>query len=198
MYRVLLLYFALLSPFGWLGASSVPQNIFRNYPNSSFIETGSYLGDGIQLALESGFPCIYSVELSEPLYEHCRQRFRDFPQVHLFQGDSALVLNAILTNLHTPATFWLDGHYSGGDTVRGTRNSPILQELALIASHPIKTHTIIIDDVNDFGTSWFDFVTADEIVRALLKINENYSLNIEYRPNGDRPWPILVASIKSG
>ena len=35
---------------------------FKN-KTSNFIETGSYLGDGIQLAIDSGFDNIYSIEL---------------------------------------------------------------------------------------------------------------------------------------
>lgn len=196
MYRTWLLY-VLVAPFGWLNAFSAAHNIFKSYPNTYFVETGSYLGDGIALALEAGFPYIYSVELSEPLYQHCCQRFRAASQVHLCQGDSAFLLNEILKRLDAPATFWLDGHYSGGDTVKGARNTPILEELAVIASHPIKTHTIIIDDVYDFGTPWFDFITASDIAQALLKINHNYILCVEYRSNGTHPWPVLIASVNN-
>ena len=41
----------------------------------AFIETGSYLGDGIQLAINSGFSEIYSIELGDHLYQHCQRTF---------------------------------------------------------------------------------------------------------------------------
>ena len=61
-----------------------------------FIETGSFLGDGIQLAINSGFEKIYSIELGEHLYQHCKQRFANDPQVHLVLGDSSVKLKEIL------------------------------------------------------------------------------------------------------
>ena len=43
-------------------------NKFKN-KTQSFIETGSYMGDGIQLAIDSGFEKVYSIEISESHYK---------------------------------------------------------------------------------------------------------------------------------
>lgn len=169
------------------------REVFAKYPNAYFIETGSYQGDGIQRAIEAGFSCIYSIELSAALYQHCKHRFAWNPGVHLELGDSAKMLDKILSGIDAPATFWLDGHYSSGITAKGDTNTPILKELEAIARHPIKTHTILIDDIRCCGTSDFDFVERDEIIAAILAINPAYRIHFEdsYCAND-----ILVATIE--
>ncbi len=167
--------------------------VFAKYPNAYFIETGSYQGDGIQRAIEAGFSCIYSIEISKSLYQHCKHRFASNPGVHLKLGDSAKMLDKVLSEIDAPATFWLDGHYSSGITARGDSNTPILKELEAIAKHSIKTHTILIDDIRCCGTIDFDFVKRDEIIRAILLINPAYQIHFEdsYCAND-----ILVAKIE--
>lgn len=72
--------------------------------------------------------------------------------------------------------------------------SPILQELEAIKNHPIKNHTILIDDVRMFGTRDFDGVTLDQITDKLREINPNYSIFFE---KGYQANDILVACIPS-
>lgn len=47
--------------------------------------------------------------------------------------------------------FWLDAHYSRGDTARGEEETPILKELELIGAHPVRGHLLLIDDARCFG-----------------------------------------------
>lgn len=174
--------------------STTTSDVFRTHQKRIFIETGSYRGDGIQNALDAGFEEIYSVELAPHLYEYCCDRFAGNPHVHLYLGDSSIVLKTILDEIYEPATFWLDGHYSSGDTAKGQLNSPILHELSIIKNHHIKTHTILIDDVRMFGTNDFDGVTEIIITQALLSINPEYNL---YYQDGYQANDVLVAEIKS-
>lgn len=169
------------------------REVFAKHPNAYFVETGSYYGEGIQRAIDAGFSCIYSIELAEPLYQYCKKRFASNPNVHLVLGDSAYVLSMVLEKIDAPATFWLDGHYSWGETARGETNSPILKELEAIANHPIKNHTILIDDIRCCGTDDFDFVERDQIIQAIMKINPAYQIHFE---NGHMPGDILVATVK--
>lgn len=169
------------------------REVFAKHPNPYFIETGSYQGDGIQRALDAGFSCIYSIELSASLHAHCKNRFAWNPGVHLVLGDSSTVLSLVLDTIDAPATFWLDGHYSSGITARGKTNTPILKELEAIAQHPIKNHTILIDDVRCCGTADFDFVTLDEIIAAILTINPAYQIHYE---DGYCRNDILVATVQ--
>ena len=43
-----------------------------------FIETGTYIGDGVKTALRSGFEYIYSIELDTDRYNKCKQMFEKY------------------------------------------------------------------------------------------------------------------------
>jgi len=176
------------------GYSVTTYDVFARHNNPIFIETGSCVGDGIACALKAGYKEIHSIELSPDFYQKCVVRFKNNPNVHLYLGDSSIVLKEILKNIKKPATFWLDGHYSWNGTARGDTNTPILKELAIIGDHSIKTHTILIDDVREFGTVEFDFIELDDILKALEKINPNYLISYE---NGYIANDVLVAEIKN-
>jgi hypothetical protein len=125
----------------------------RNFTRKTdfFIETGSYYGDGIQLALNSGFDKIYSIELSKDLYNHCVSRFSNFGKVEILLGDSSIKLKEILEkNPNVPFTYWLDGHYSGGVTARGEKDCPLKEELECILSRDIEGELIYIDDMRHY------------------------------------------------
>lgn len=169
-------------------------DVFVKYPNSYFVETGSYVGDGIQMAIDAGFKKIYSIELKEMFYENCCLRFAFYPFVKLFLGDSSKVLPVVLDEIDAPATFWLDGHYSGSDTVKGKTNTPLLEELDHIAKHHINTHTILIDDIRQFGTREMDFISLQEVIEKIQSMNPDYEFLFE---DGYSKGDILVAIVKN-
>lgn len=140
--------------------------------------------------MQAGFQKVHSIELSPLLYRECAQTFASDDRVNLWWGDSAEMLKFVLARLKVPATFWLDGHYSGGDTVLGSKQSPLMDELDLIAAHPVKTNTILVDDVRGFCRSdeRYQFDWAD-IVAKLQAINPNFVLRV---PAGT---DIMVASL---
>ncbi len=166
--------------------------VFAKYKNRCFVETGSYIGRGIQKALDAGFQHVYSIELSEKYYEMCQNRFSGNPNVTLVLGDSATMLPLLLEHINEPVTFWLDGHCSLGDTAKGDTMTPILKELDAIKNHPIKTHTILIDDVRLFGTWEFDDTSINAIISKLKEINPDYSIVFE---DGYTKKDVLVAFI---
>lgn len=168
------------------------RDVFANYPNPIFIETGSLWGHGIQKALDVGFQKIYSIELAPKYFEHCCNRFANYPNVQVLFGDSSIVLSQLLKSIHAPVTFWLDGHFSNDDTAKGKTNTPLMMELEQIRKHPIKTHTILIDDIRYFGTSTLDFITLEEVVMKLKEINPNYRITFE---DGYCSNDVLVAYI---
>jgi hypothetical protein len=168
-------------------------NIFTKYPNQVFVETGSYIGDGISRAIQAGFKFIVSIELSAKYCNICRDRFREFKNVSIVNGDSFEILPEIIRNIDTPITFWLDGHHSCGDTALGKYWAPLIQELEAIKQHHIKTHTIIIDDMRCWETlnSNHGFCKAD-IINKLLEINKDYVFSYE---DGEVANDILVAKV---
>jgi len=138
-------------------------NTFSRYPNPFFIETGSYYGDSIQQALDLGFKKVISFELSPKLAQSCKTRFENDDRVKIIEGDSGKILGDILSLVHEPVTFWLDGHFSGGETARGDEDSPILKELEHIKNWMKEkglSPTILIDDMRCWGSIKEDLLTA--------------------------------------
>ena len=123
------------------------SGLFKEYLSEVFVETGSYVGDGVACALEAGFNRVYSIELADKYYEHCVARFSGDQRVTIVKGDSGIMLYEATKDINCKITFWLDGHHSCGDTALGCAWSPLMKELELIGQHPIKEHTIIIDDM---------------------------------------------------
>lgn len=121
------------------------------YSLKSLVETGTLHGDMIE-AMKGSFEMVYSIELSRELYKEAKDRFRADSNVELIQGDSGEELASLVTRLKGPALFWLDGHYSGGDTARGEEDTPIYKELGHILDSGEVGHVIIIDDARCFGT----------------------------------------------
>jgi len=116
----------------------------------TLVETGTHYGDTV-FAVLPHFDRIYSIELGDELYRRAVEHFKGQPRVTLLHGDSAERLPVVLNELHSSALFWLDAHYSFGDTACGNLYSPIMVELNQIFAHPTKTHVILIDDARDFS-----------------------------------------------
>ena len=154
------------------------RELFQKYPNSVFIESGSYYGDGVQAALDAGFKTIHSIELDEKLYKHCADRFKDNVDVNIIFGDSHLVLDDILSEIDSPVTFWLDGHWAGTGTARGKYESPLVKELEAIGRHHIKNHTILVDDLRCWRKKVQGF-DRESLINACLQINPEYKISFD-------------------
>lgn len=170
---------------------SLEKNIFKKYPNKYWVETGSYEGDGIQMAVEANYENIISIELADHLYKRCVERFRNKENVKLYKGDSELLLGSLIEKIDEPITFWLDGHYSACGTAIGNQETPLLFELKAIKEHKIKTHTIIIDDLRCWTKHRIGFDEQD-LRKMLLEINKDYQFNYE---DGYCANDVLVAKI---
>jgi hypothetical protein len=117
-----------------------------------FVETGTYHGDMLY-AMSGRFKKLYSIELSPELCADAKKRLSNYPNIEIHEGDSAQVLPRLLQSLRVPALFWLDGHYSAGNTARGLLETPISNEVQAILDHPVKGHVILIDDARNFDGS---------------------------------------------
>jgi hypothetical protein len=172
---------------------NITSSGFENFPNHYFVETGTYVGGSVKLALHANFQEIYSIEIDGVLAAHAQTMFKDFNHVHIVHGDSSQVLWDIIKDMNKPITFWLDGHNSSGIPLpQGRQNTPLLHELEQIKRHPIRTHTILIDDVRLLGTWEFDFITKEQLIQKVLEINPDYVITYI---DGYRPNDIMVAQI---
>lgn len=163
------------------------QEVFSGYVNDVFVETGTFIGDGVRHALKFGFKEVYSIELSKGLYEQCCESFKENKNVNIVFGDSGEVLGDVIKPIEKPITFWLDGHFhphgyaSVGNEGRHQWGkskdgcwTPLWRELDAIAAHPIKTHTILIDDLRELHKSSYGSIQLENLRKRILEINENY------------------------
>ena len=145
------------------------KELFSKYKlnNKIFFETGTHKGESVQLALDLGYEKVLSVELLFQYHNECYYLFIDEPKVKLFFGHSNDKMEEMLELVDSPALFWLDGH------VDGVSADCLWNELEYIKNHPIKTHTIIVDDIPLY------FGDGSEVKKKILEINPNYKFIVE-------------------
>jgi len=150
----------------------------KNFNTPILIETGTYLGDMVH-AMRKTFSKIISFELDQTLAAQARERFANDNQIEIIQGDSGKQLGERLANINEPCLFWLDGHYSGGITAKGSLETPIKHELTAILSHPVDGHVILIDDARCF-TGEHDYPTIDELKGFVAARKPNHKFSVEH------------------
>jgi hypothetical protein len=116
----------------------ITSEILKKYPNSTFVETGTNLGDGVKAALDAGFKQIYSFEVYHPNFLFSTNRFKDRYEVRIFEGDSSKLMPFMIECHKYPITFWLDAHCSGDGTGQGDVKCPLILELEVIKNHHVK------------------------------------------------------------
>lgn len=175
--------------------SNVGPEGFGKFLNHYFIETGTLGGDGIIKALNAGFKEVRSIEFDTNSYQHAQRRFSQYKNVKLWNGSSATDLWNMIQDINKSITFWLDAHIFP-PRKDGGKNCPLLEELEQIKWHPIKTHTILIDDMHCAGTQAFDYLTKEDLIKKILEINPNYQISyVDGGDEGEYKNNIMVATI---
>lgn len=155
-----------------------------------FVETGTHHGDGVQIAINSGFEKVLSIECSKSFYDECVNRFKDDSRVQLFHGDSSVDLEKMIKDIDERITFWLDAHYQWNDPQQlisehpGHGKIPLVDELTQIKNHPVKDHIIMIDDLpslEDLSPKGIDPPTGSIETRVENLMNFILSINSEYK-----------------
>ena len=116
--------------------------------NAVWVETGTYLGDTTQ-TLSKISKCVISIEPQPNLSRFSEKRLKRYKNVKVINGTSEASIVGILEGLNGPACFWLDGHYSGDVTYRGSVISPILNELEAISKYVAKDNPVVVF-IDDF------------------------------------------------
>lgn len=167
------------------------MGLLQSVVRPNFIETGTFRGLAIQMALNSGFQNIHSVEINPYFYHAAKLRHRGDPRVNMYLGDSAAWLPVILGMIMEPSVIWLDAHPH--DTPEGPTpdNCPILKELDALVEHPIKDHVILIDDIDVFSADG-SAIRIEQIMDRIESINPRY----EASKLDSGPYGILVCKMK--
>ncbi|MFK7840340.1 MAG: hypothetical protein AB8B83_08430 [Bdellovibrionales bacterium] len=147
----------------------------------TLVETGTYKGDMIA-AMKPYCSKISSIELNVPLFEKAVERFKGDKTITIHQGNSGEIMTDVIKDIDAPIIFWLDGHYSAGETSKGDLDTPIIKEIDHIAAHKnAREHVLLIDDArcfdgtNDYPTekSLKDYL-KDNGFEHFEKINDTY------------------------
>jgi hypothetical protein len=142
-----------------------------------FVETGTFMGDTPWL-FRRFFGEIHSVEIEPHLAAIAATRFRRYPHIHIYRGDSAKILREVGPTINDTALFWLDGHYSGGITGKGETECPIWMELDCIFETVFGRFSLMIDDARYFGANP-DYPKISDLQERLLKLRPEYLFRVE-------------------
>ena len=163
------------------------KNILKEFPNQVYVETGIWRGDSIQQAVEAGFEMIIGFDNDMESIKFCKNRFDLFNvnahHIELYETNTAYGMWGTIQFIDKPMTIYLDAHWQMLEgTERGEDPFPLLDEISQIANHPIKTHTIIVDDLlyltHPDITGW----TRAQIVAQISAINPNYQFSLIANP----------------
>jgi len=145
----------------------VKREIIRGYARAYgldvLVETGTLYADTVR-GLRKEFRQIYSIELDEHLYGVAVARCKRQANAVLLQGDSGKRIADVIARLTGPALFWLDAHYSAGETARGDLDTPIHAELIAVLGDG-RPHVVLVDDMREFVNSAQDYPTLDAVRR---------------------------------
>ncbi|MDO8731310.1 MAG: class I SAM-dependent methyltransferase [Actinomycetota bacterium] len=148
------------------------------HPLGTWVETGTYLGETTAF-LAGSANHVYSLEPMPDLAQAAVERFGGIANVTIIQGLSEDCLPEILDGIAGPVSFWLDGHFSKGNTFQGPSDTPIRAELAAIEPHLPRwdSVTVLVDDVRCFDPSnpnFADYPTRGWLVDWAERNNLNW------------------------
>ena len=159
---------------------AVIKRFARKFSPQVFIETGTYLGDTVAFVRNS-FKEIHSIELGKELASAAQKRFSKRKNIHIHQGDSSKILPKVLAVVPGPYLFWLDAHYSAGDTVGDDKHLPLVAEIKTILDHWIPGSVVLIDDARLMGKQkgYPSFERIKKLIQSSghnLKIEQNLDI----------------------
>ena len=146
------------------------QDDYTKY--NCFIETGTLNGDTI-FSLEPYFNKLYTIEFSEKYYNNTKNKYSG-NKINFILGDSSIVFETLLPNITDKCIFFLDGHWSGGDTGKSNKDCPLYEEVTHINNLFTNDAIIIIDDFRLFGLD----KSSGKLNEDWSKINKENLLNI--------------------
>jgi hypothetical protein len=143
-----------------------------------FIETGTYCGDTAAWAA-CHFDSVTTIEYSREIHQEAVGRHGKIQNINFILGDSRAVLKTIVPKLSNPAVFWLDSHWSGGQTYGANDECPLLEEIRTLHMQKC-THFLFIDDARLFTSPpprphrVDEWPSIDEVIEAVKSCNDDY------------------------
>ncbi len=135
---------------------------------NTIIETGTYSGVS-SLKFSYLFDHVYTVELSEPLYNESKNRLAHRKNVSIFHDSSPLFLQTKIPNQLDNTLIFLDAHGCGGLTAP---DYPLFRELDVLKTINAQKAVILIDDARGFSRTGEN--SFEKIIAQLKEINHNF------------------------
>lgn len=128
--------------------------VFFSVKDGIWVETGTYMGSTTKY-LAKRFPKVISIEPSPKFFNHAKSRLKKFKNVSLLHGTSEELFENVIISAGPKVNLWLDGHFSEGGTFRGSKISPLEDELKAVTKQidRFQKLVIFIDDVRLFPRS---------------------------------------------
>jgi hypothetical protein len=127
--------------------ASLVRGFAQKHGVGSFVETGTYLGDGTRFAAGI-FPRVVTIEVKREYQQRAIANLQGFNNIEFLLGDSSSIMPGVVSSLQGTTFFWLDGH-AGAGFFADEDNCPVLAELDAINTSP-HPHVILIDDARAF------------------------------------------------
>ena len=142
------------------------------------VETGTYYGDSA-IKLSRIFERVETIELSRRLALRSWLRLLRYRNVHLRLGDSSKLLKPS----SEPTLYWLDSHWSGGNTAGADRPCPLLPEIQATSPGTFGDW-YLIDDARLFtgrldpGLDPVQWPTIDQIRELIAVVRPGYEVSV--------------------
>lgn len=135
---------------------------------ATWIETGTAQGNTTAVLARIATK-VHTIEPHHESYKAAVQRFSETRNVEAYHGTSEEIFPKLLAKVSGTVCFWLDGHYSGGDTFQAQKDTPILNEMQEISASLDRFDRIavLIDDIRCFDPDlpgFSDYPPLDHVV----------------------------------
>jgi hypothetical protein len=150
----------------------------QRYGISELYETGTYYGDTTVWAARH-FAKVVTIECSTEIYRTTLAKYGDLHNVKFIYGDSRIRLNQIVSEITSPAIFWLDSHFCGGETYGSEDECPLIEEMLAINKSSFE-HFLFIDDARCFllppprPHHLEQWPSIDKVIQVILSANHKY------------------------
>lgn len=150
----------------------------QHFDLCSLVETGTLTGSNAVWASKH-FKKVYSIELSKEHWASAQVNHSVHTNIEFLLGSSATVMTDLVARVDRPL-FWLDAHWSGGDTAGVENECPLLEEIDVIARSRVQPKVILIDDARLFLTPpppphrWRHWPDLGAVVLALGRCGDMY------------------------
>ncbi len=158
----------------WGAPTEIIVKIKELYGIDKFVETGTYYGKTACWAA-SVFKQVITVENSAVIYENVKKTCGHIKNIKFVYGDSRTELDKIISEIDCPCIFWLDAHWSQGDTFGKKDECPLIKEIEIINNSKFD-HVILIDDARLFEyppPSPHNFEAWPDIYSVLSTLNSS-------------------------